>query len=98
MNILWYKTFYVTSNYKTQEQIQVISGTMSILIFPEKFERKGIHCTHQNMVDISWKKSNIATLWSGELDYLLPQNNLISIVMNPVIKVFPSPVPTTTGC
>ena len=27
LNILWYKKFYVTNNYKTQEQIQSTSGT-----------------------------------------------------------------------
>ena len=27
---LWYKKFYVTNNYKTQEQIQGISGTTHV--------------------------------------------------------------------
>ena len=30
LNILWYKKFYVTNHYKTQEQIRGISGTTPV--------------------------------------------------------------------
>ena len=54
MYILWYKKFYVTNNYKTQEQIQGISGTTHVectsSFFPQKVGQKSVHYTQQNMV------------------------------------------------
>ena len=42
--MLWYKKFYVTNNYKTQEQVQGISGTTHVycasLFSPKKFGQK----------------------------------------------------------
>ena len=51
MSILWYKKFYVTSNYETQEQVQGISGTTLVqcapLISPKKFDREHALCMEE---------------------------------------------------
>ena len=52
--LLWDKKFYVTNNYKTQEQIQGISGTTHVkctsLFFPSKSLAKSTHYTWWNTV------------------------------------------------
>ena len=49
LNIVWYKKLYVTSNYKTQEQIQGVSGPAhgecTSLLFPQTLG-KNVGVTH----------------------------------------------------
>ena len=65
--MLRYKKFYVTNNYKTQEQIQGILGTTHLLctslFFPQKFGQRSACYTWQytvhSSVEIKRKKTQV---------------------------------------
>ena len=78
LNILWNKRFYVTNNYKTQEQIQGISGTIHYNVhpyFPLKNLSKKVSIIHGKIQVVSF--STVVNLVWCKLPIFLSQPRLL---------------------